>query len=101
MATAPSGCSCVLLPAAVFDFSLLEGHLDSLEGGWLGLLLGACLAGELAVEGAPGECDAWRFFSSEKSCLITSKKLLNGLPTQTGRKEKNTERKQTTHEQWG
>lgn len=26
--------------------------------------------------------------SSEKSCLITSKKLLNGLPTQTGRKEK-------------
>lgn len=54
----------------------------------MGLLLGACLAGELGVAGAPGEWDAWMFFSSEKSCLITSKKLLNGLPTQTGRKEK-------------
>lgn len=39
------------------------------------------------MAGAPGEWDAWMFFSSEKSCLITSKKLLNGLPTQTGRKE--------------
>lgn len=46
------------------------------------------MAGELGVAGAPGEWDAWMFFSSEKSCLITSKKLLNGLPTQTGRKEK-------------
>lgn len=45
------------------------------------------MAGELGVAGAPGEWDAWMFFSSEKSCLITSKKLLNGLPTQTGRKE--------------
>lgn len=58
----------------------------------MGLLLGACLAGELGVAGAPGEWDAWMFFSSEKSCLITSKKLLNGLPTQTGRKEQNRER---------
>lgn len=68
--------------------SLPGGHLESLGGGWLGLLLGACLAGELGVAGAPGEWDAWMFFSSEKSCLITSKKLLNGLPTQMGRKEK-------------
>lgn len=44
------------------------------------------------MAGAPGEWDAWMFFSSEKSCLITSKKLLNGLPTQTGRKEQNRER---------
>lgn len=43
---------------------------------------------ELGVTGAPGGWDAWRVLSSEKSCLITSKKLLNGLPTQTGRKEK-------------
>lgn len=59
----------------------------------MGLLLGACVAG------APGEWDAWMFFSSEKSCLITSKKLLNGLPTQTGRKEKTErENKQMSNE---
>lgn len=46
--------------------SLPGGHLESLGGGWLGLLLGACLAGELGVAGAPGEWDAWMFFSSEK-----------------------------------
>lgn len=54
------------------------------------------MAGELGVAGAPGEWGAWMFFSSEKSCLITSKKLLNGLPTQTGRKEK-TERERTNN----
>lgn len=49
------------------------------------------MAGELGVAGAPaGEWDAWALFSSEKSCLITSKKLLNGLPTQTGRRETDT-----------
>lgn len=68
----PHGCSCVLV------LSLPGGHLESVGGG---------LAGELGVAGAPGGCDAWMFFSSEKSCLITSKKLLKGLPTQTGRKE--------------
>lgn len=70
--SAPHGCSCVLV------LSLPGGHLESVGGG---------LAGELGVVGAPGECDAWMFFSSEKSCLITSKKLLKGLPTQMGRKE--------------
>lgn len=79
--------------------SLPEGHLESLGGGWLGLLPGACLAGELGVAGAPGEWDAWMFFSSEKSCLITSKKLLNGLPTQTGRKEQREREREQTDEQ--
>lgn len=41
----------------------------------------------LGGTGAPGGWDAGTVLSSEKSCLITSKKLLNGLPTQTGRKE--------------
>lgn len=53
------------------------------------------MVGELGV--APGEWDAWMFFSSEKSCLITSKKLLNGLPTQTGRKEKRERERERTN----
>lgn len=60
-----------------------------------GLLPEACLVGELGGAGAPGGWGAGTFFSSEKSCLITSKKLLKGLPTQTGRR---TEREQTTDE---
>lgn len=61
---------------------------------------------ELGVTGAPG---GWDVLSSEKSCLITSKKLLNGLPTQTGRKEKRdkqmnnevNERKRVDSGMWG
>lgn len=47
----------------------------------------------LGVPGVPGElCDAWLFFSSEKSCLITSKKLLNGLPRYKDGKKRKKER---------
>lgn len=75
--------------------SLPGGHLKSLGGGWFGLLLGACLAGELGVAGAPEGWDAWMFFSSEKSCFITSKKLVNGLPRYTdGKKTRERENKQ-------
>lgn len=74
--------------------SLPGAHLESVGGVWVeGLLLGACLAGELGVAGAPGEWDAWMFLSSEKSCLITSKKLLNGLPTQMERREERENKK--------
>lgn len=47
----------------------------------------------------PGVWDGERFLSSEKSCLITSKKLLNGLPTQT--EEDKREREQTRDEPRG
>lgn len=44
--------------------------------------LGACLAveAEEGVQGEEGEPGADKFLSSVKSCFITSKKLLNGLP---------------------
>lgn len=54
----------------------------------------ACLAGELGVAAPPGVWDGERFLSSEKSCLITSKKLLNGLPTQTEEDKRERENRQ-------
>lgn len=40
------------------------------------------------LEGVPWGKGTWPFFSSEKSCLITSKKLLNGLPRYTDGKKR-------------
>lgn len=40
------------------------------------------------MAGVLGAWAACPFFSSEKSCLITSKKLLNGLPGYTEQKTK-------------
>lgn len=53
---------------------------------------GQCLDGVLQAKGT------WPFFSSEKSCLITSKKLLNGLPrcTQAGEEEEKEQKKRNT-----
>lgn len=52
------------------------------------------MAGELGVAAPPGVWDGERFLSSEKSCLITSKKLLNGLPTQTEEDKRERENRQ-------
>lgn len=69
---------------AVFVLSLpVGGVLESLGGVW------ACLAGGLVAAAPPGAWDGEVFLSSEKSCLITSKKLLNGLPTQREREKEN------------
>lgn len=45
------------------------------------------------MAGVLGAWAACPFFSSEKSCLITSKKLLNGLPGYTEQKTKEKEKK--------
>lgn len=45
------------------------------------------------LEGVPGGYGTCPFFSSEKSCLITSKKLLNGLPRYTDKEEERTKKR--------
>ena len=55
------------------------------------------------MAGVLGAWAACPFFSSEKSCLITSKKLLNGLPgyTEQKTKEKKEKRKKKEKEEGG
>lgn len=96
ISTGLQGCFCVPTEATILALSqalslaLSARHLESLgSGSCRGCLLGV-----------PGGWSTWLFISSEKSCLITSKKLLNGLPRYTdGKRKKKEKEKERTGKQ--